>query len=74
MNLNTIGEVKQPRSADDDLRSLRWPGVSRQLSWWLSTADHDGKRDFADAALVIFVYALWLIAFWQFQTRFGRPY
>jgi hypothetical protein len=48
VNLNTIGEVKQPRSADDDLRSLRWPalqGVSRQLSWWLSPADHDGKRD-----------------------------
>jgi hypothetical protein len=37
VNLNTIREVKQPRSADDDLRSLRWPalqGVSRQLSWW----------------------------------------
>jgi hypothetical protein len=77
VNLNTIREVKQPRSAGDDLRSLRWPalqGVSRQLSWWLSPADHDGKRDFAGAALVIFVYALWLIAFWQFQTRFGRPY
>jgi hypothetical protein len=25
-----------------------------------SAADHDGKRDFAGAALVIFVYALWL--------------
>jgi hypothetical protein len=47
VNLNTIREVKQPRSAGDDLRSLRWPalqGVSRQLSWWLSPADHDGKR------------------------------
>ena len=35
VNLNTIREAKQPRSADDDLRSLRWralQGVSRQLS------------------------------------------
>jgi len=34
VNLNTIRKVKQPRSADDDLRSLRWPalqGVSRQF-------------------------------------------
>ena len=34
----------------------------------------DGKRDLAGVALVIFIYALWLIAFWQYQTWFGRPY
>jgi hypothetical protein len=27
--------------------------VSRQLTWWLSPAEHDGKRDLAGVALVI---------------------
>jgi hypothetical protein len=44
------------------------------LSWWLSPADHDGKRDLAGVALVIGIYALWLIAFWQYQTWLGRPF
>jgi hypothetical protein len=25
-------------------------------------------------ALVIGIYALWLIAFWQYQTRLGSPF
>jgi uncharacterized protein len=56
------------------LLSLILPWMSRQLSWWLSPADHDGKRDLAGVALVIGIYALWLIAFWQYQTWLGRPY
>jgi uncharacterized protein len=56
------------------LLSLILPPVSRQLSWWLSPAEHDGKRDLAGVALVIGIYALWLIAFWQYQTWLGRPF
>ena len=56
------------------LLSLILPRVSRQLSWWLSPAEHDGKRDLAGVALVIGIYALWLIAFWQYQTWLGRPF
>ena len=56
------------------LLSLILPWVSRQLGWWLSPAEHDGKRDLAGVALVIGIYALWLIAFWQYQTRLGRPF
>jgi antibiotic biosynthesis monooxygenase (ABM) superfamily enzyme len=56
------------------LLSLILPRVSRRFSWWLSPADHDGKRDLAGAALVIGLYALWLLAFWLYQTRFGLPW
>jgi antibiotic biosynthesis monooxygenase (ABM) superfamily enzyme len=56
------------------LLSLILPPVSRQLSWWLSPAEHDGKHDLAGVALVIGIYALWLIAFWQYQTRLGSPF
>ncbi len=56
------------------LLSLILPKVSRRLSWWLSPADHDGKRDLAGAALVVSIYALWLIVFWQYQARFGLPW
>jgi membrane protein DedA with SNARE-associated domain len=56
------------------LLSLILPLVSRQLTWWLSPAEHDGKRDLAGVALVIGIYALWLIAFWQYQTRLGSPF
>jgi antibiotic biosynthesis monooxygenase (ABM) superfamily enzyme len=54
--------------------SLILPIVSRQLSWWLSPAEHDAKRDLAGALLVAGFYALWLIAFWQYQTRMGSPF
>ena len=56
------------------LLSLILPWVSRQLTWWLSPAEHDGKRDLAGVLLVIGIYALWLIAFWQYQTWLGRPW
>lgn len=56
------------------LLSLILPRLSRRFNWWLSPADHDGKRDLAGAALVIGLYALWLLAFWLYQTRFGLPF
>ena len=56
------------------LLSLILPPVSRQLNWWLSPAEHDGKRDLAGVALVIVIYALWLVAFWQYQMWFGLPF
>jgi antibiotic biosynthesis monooxygenase (ABM) superfamily enzyme len=56
------------------LLSLVLPPVSRQLAWWLSPAERDRKRDLAGVALVIFVYALLLVAFWQYQTWFGLPF
>jgi antibiotic biosynthesis monooxygenase (ABM) superfamily enzyme len=54
--------------------SLILPPVSRWLGWWLRPADHDGKRDLAGALLVAAFYALWLIIFWQYQTRLGSPF
>ena len=54
--------------------SLILPPVSRQLSWWLRPADHDGKRDIAGALLVACFYALWLLAFWLYQTKLGAPF
>ena len=54
--------------------SLILPWVSRKLGWWLSPAGHDTKRDLAGATLVAGFYALWLLAFWQYQTRFGQPW
>ena len=56
------------------LLSLILPPVSRQLNWWPSPAEHDGKRDLAGVALVIVIYALWLVAFWQYQMWFGLPF
>jgi antibiotic biosynthesis monooxygenase (ABM) superfamily enzyme len=56
------------------LLSLILPSVSRQLGWWLRPIDHDGKRDIAGALLVVAFYALWLIVFWQYQTRLGSPF
>ena len=56
------------------LLSLILPWVSRRLGWWLSPADHDGKGDLAGALLVAAFYALWLIVFWQYQTRLGSPF
>lgn len=55
------------------LLSLILPPVSRRLGWWLSPADHDGRGDLAGALLVAAFYALWLIVFWQYQTRLGSP-
>ena len=56
------------------LLSLILPPVSRQLGWWLRPADHDGKRDVAGALLVAAFYALWLLAFWLYQTKMGAPF
>jgi len=56
------------------LLSLILPWVRRRLGWWLSSAYHDGKGDLAGALLVAAFYALWLIVFWQYQTRLGSPF
>ena len=56
------------------LLSLILPPVSRQLDWWLRPVDHDGKRDVAGALLVAAFYALWLLAFWLYQTKMGAPF
>ena len=53
--------------------SLILPRVSRQLGWWLSPVERDAKRDLAGALLVAAFYALWLIVFWQYQTRMAAP-
>jgi hypothetical protein len=51
--------------------SLILPRVSRRLGWWLSPAERDVKRDLAGALLVAGFYALWLLAFWLYQTPAG---
>jgi uncharacterized protein len=56
------------------LLSLILPWVRRRLGWWLSPAYHHGKGDLAGALLVAAFYALWLIVFWQYQTRLGSPF
>ena len=56
------------------LLSLILPPVSRHLGWWLSPAERDPKRDLAGAVLIAGFYALWLVAFWQYQTRIGAPF
>ena len=56
------------------LLSLILPPVSRRLGWWLSPADHDGRRDLAGALLVAGGYAVWLLAFWLYQTELGAPF
>ena len=33
-----------------------------------------GPKNALIAALVIGLYALWLLAFWLYQTRFGLPF
>lgn len=56
------------------LLSLILPRVSRRLGWWLRPVEPDVKRDVAGALLVACFYALWLLAFWQYQTRLGPPF
>ena len=56
------------------LLSLIVPKLSRSFSWWLSPVDQDGKRDLAGAAMVIGIYALLLLVFWQYQQHFGLPF
>jgi uncharacterized protein len=54
--------------------SVVTPWASRRLDWWLSPAGHDLKRDIAGAALVLGIYALCLIAFWQYEAHVWRPW
>jgi antibiotic biosynthesis monooxygenase (ABM) superfamily enzyme len=54
--------------------SVLTPWASRRLGWWLRPADRDLKRDIAGMALVIGLYVLCLIAFWQYETHVWRPW
>jgi uncharacterized protein len=62
---NTIGVL---------VLSVLTPWASRRLDWWLRPADSDRKRDIAGAALVVCVYVLCLLAFWQYETHIWRPW
>lgn len=55
------------------LLSLILPWVNKRFGWWLNPVAPDRKRAVAGAALVAGCYALWLLAFWQYQTHFGLP-
>jgi antibiotic biosynthesis monooxygenase (ABM) superfamily enzyme len=54
--------------------SLLTPWASRRLDWWLRPADKDRKRDIAGAVVVVCVYVLCLLAFWQYETHIWRPW
>jgi antibiotic biosynthesis monooxygenase (ABM) superfamily enzyme len=54
--------------------SFLTPLASRRLDWWLRPADSERKRDIAGIALVVCVYILCLLAFWQYETHIWRPW
>jgi hypothetical protein len=62
---NTIGVL---------VLSVLTPWASRHLDWWLRPADSDRKRDIAGAAMVVCVYVVCLLAFWQYETHSWRPW
>jgi hypothetical protein len=54
--------------------SVLTPWASRRLDWWLRPAEGDRKRDIAGVALVVCVYVLCLLVFWQYETHIWRPW
>jgi hypothetical protein len=50
-----------------------YPGA-RRLSWWLSPAVHDGKRDLAGLAVVIGIYALGCLYSGNMRLGSGFPF
>jgi antibiotic biosynthesis monooxygenase (ABM) superfamily enzyme len=55
------------------LLSLVVPWASQRFDWWLRPAGHDPKREIAGVALVLSFYALFLLAFWQYELHVWRP-
>ena len=53
------------------LLSLILPRVSRRFGWWLNPADRNRKRELAGIAVVVALYAFWLLLFWRFQDIIG---
>lgn len=47
------------------LLSFLVPWSGRWLDWWLRPSGHDPKIEFGGAGLVVGVYALCLLIFWQ---------
>jgi uncharacterized protein len=54
--------------------SLLTPWASRQLNWWLKPAQQNRSSILAGAALVVGIYALCLLAFWQYEANIWRPW
>jgi hypothetical protein len=50
------------------------PWASRRFAWWLNPASQDPKREIAGVALVLGFYAVFLLAFWQYELHVWRPW
>jgi antibiotic biosynthesis monooxygenase (ABM) superfamily enzyme len=50
------------------------PWASRRLAWWLGSTGRDIKTDVAGAALLVALYALLLLLFWQYEAHVWRPW
>jgi antibiotic biosynthesis monooxygenase (ABM) superfamily enzyme len=48
--------------------------VSRRFDWWLRPAGHHPKREIAGVAIVLGLYALCLLATWQYEAHVWRPW
>ncbi len=56
------------------LLSVVVPWASRRFAWWLRSADGNPKREIAGVALVLGFYAVFLLAFWQYELHVWRPW
>jgi hypothetical protein len=56
------------------LHSVVVSWASRRFDRWLRPAGRDPKRDIAGVALVLSFYALFLVAFWQYELHVWRPW
>jgi len=52
---------------------LSTPPLSLSATWRVSPVRR-GKHDLAGVVLVIGIYAVWLIVFWQYLIRFRLPF
>lgn len=53
------------------LLSLILPLVSRRFGWWLNPECPDRGRNFTGTAIVVGLYAFWLLLFWRLQGIIG---
>ena len=56
------------------LLSVVVPWASRHFAWWLNPASRDPKREIAGVSLVLGFYAVFLLAFWQYELHVWRPW
>jgi antibiotic biosynthesis monooxygenase (ABM) superfamily enzyme len=56
------------------LLSFVVPWASRRFDWWLSPTEPNIKRNLGGVAIMICLYILCLIAFWQYEARVWRPW